>query len=272
MLRQSYLNTMRGLEAGLRVADIAVFELETCEPDESLADVRSRAQRFDLDNIPVRDNGTIVGVVEDVKSYRPDVSAASVAAPLTEAMLVAGSKSLLGFLPTIADRPYRLVIDESGIGGVVTPSDVVQLPVRLLVFALLAHLEELMRANIRQKEPDDDRAVQHLDSARLKEVRKTLRLQKKKGLNPGPLDVTQFIDKANLLFELEVVEETAGDRKLFVELYELRNKVDHVDRYAETRKKLTDFLRHIRELDVWIQRLTDALPDDFPAVGIPHFR
>jgi hypothetical protein len=259
---------MRGLEDGLRVADIAVFELETCEPNESIADVRSRARRFDLDNIPVRDKGTIVGVVEDVKSYRTDVSAASVAAPLTEAMLVAGSKSLLSFLPTIADRPYQLVMDESRIGGVVTPSDVVQLPVRLLVFALLAHIEELMRANIRQKEPNDDLAVEHLDSARLKEVRKTLRLQKKKGLNPGPLDVTQFIDKANLLFELEVVEESASDRRLFIELYELRNKVDHVDRYAETRTKLTDFLRHIRELEAWIQRLTDALPADFPAVGI----
>jgi predicted transcriptional regulator len=162
VLRQSYLNTMRGLEGGLRVADIAVYELETCEPNESIADVRRRARRFDLDNIPVRDTGTIVGVVEDIKSYRTDVSAASVAAPLTEAMLVAGSRSLLGFLPTIADREYRLVIDDSGIRGVVTPSDVVQLPVRLLIFALLAHLEELMRANIRQKEPDDDMAVQHL--------------------------------------------------------------------------------------------------------------
>ena len=66
------------------------------------------------------------------------------------------------------------------------------------------------------------------------------------------------------------MEESGGDRKLFTELYELRNKVDHVDRYAETRKKLTDFLRHIRELETWIQRLTDALPDDFPAVGIPR--
>jgi hypothetical protein len=64
MLRRSYLNTMRGLEDGLKVTDIAVFELETCDADESLAEVRRRTDRFDLDNIPVRQDGTIVSVVE----------------------------------------------------------------------------------------------------------------------------------------------------------------------------------------------------------------
>jgi hypothetical protein len=106
--------------------------------------------------------------------------------------------------------------------------------------------------------------------AHLNRVQKTLQLQRKKGLNPSPLDVTQFIDKAHLLFDLAILEESGGDRKLFAELYDLRNQVDHVDRYAETPEQLADFLRHIRELESWIQRLSDILPDDFPAVGVPR--
>jgi hypothetical protein len=66
--------------------------------------------------------------------------AATVVTPLAESMLVAGSLSLVAFLPRIADRDYRLVLERERIMGVVTPSDVVQLPVRLLVFALLISL------------------------------------------------------------------------------------------------------------------------------------
>src|SRR4051794_5049764 len=150
MLRASYLNTMRGLEHGLCVGDIAVFELETCSPDERVADVQRRVRRFDFDNVPIRQNKTITGVVEEIKAFSEHELVGEVATPLSEQMLVAASVPLTSFLPTINQQPYRLVVAEAGIKGLVTPSDVVQLPVRLLVFALLAHLEELMRAAIRQ--------------------------------------------------------------------------------------------------------------------------
>jgi hypothetical protein len=256
---------MRGLEEGLRVADIAVFDLLTCEPTDRIADVLSRVARFDFDNVPVRDGECVIGVVEDIKRQSPAAEVEDVRAPLAESMLVAGSTSLRAFLPRIADRPYRLVVSEGGIAGVVTPSDVVQLPVRLLVFALIAHLEEVMRAAIRETQPDDERTVEKLGARRLENVQTTLRRQKKKGLNPAPLDVTQFIDKANLLFDLPVVTEKEGDRAMFTQFYELRNKVDHVDRYAETPEKLSAFLQHIEELEMWIDRLTDLLPPDTPA-------
>lgn len=267
MLRLSYVNTMRGLEDGLHVADIAVFDLLTCEPDERISEVRQRVGKLDFDNVPVRENGSIVGVVEGIKGFKPNATAGSVRQPLSETMLIAGSVSLRSFLPHINDRPYRLVVDANGIQGVVTPSDVVQLPVRLLVFALLAHLEELMRASIRQKQPDAELAVAGLEPERRKLVRRTLKRQKTKDLNPSPLDVTAFIDKANLLFSLGVLQDNAQDRRLFEEFYELRNKVDHVDRYAQTPKALEGFLGHIRQLEAWIDRLTDGLPTDYPAVG-----
>lgn len=139
---------------------------------------------------------------------------------------------------------------------------------RLLVFALLAHLEELMRASICQTQPNDELAIRGLELARLKAVRKTLKLQNRKGLNLSRLDVTQFIDKVELLFALGLVEEEPGDRALFDSFYELRNKVDHVDQYAETLAKLAEFIRHIRELEAWIDRLANNLPGDFPAVGV----
>jgi hypothetical protein len=85
-------------------------------------------------------DGDIVGVVEGIKHQPPETMAATVVTPLAESMLVAGSLSLVAFLPRIADRDYRLVLERERIIRVVTPSDVVQLPVRLLVFALLISL------------------------------------------------------------------------------------------------------------------------------------
>lgn len=244
-----------------------MFELDVCAPTERVRDVAARVKRFDFDNVPVREDGSVKGVVENMKTLDPDSVVARVMRPLSEDMLIAGAVSLVSFLPKIADRPYRLVVGDSGIRGVVTPSDVVQLPVRLLVFALLAHLEELMRAVIRQTEPLDDRAVQKLSAKRRERVKDTLASQKRKGLNPAPLDVTQFIDKANLLFDIPVLAAGKGDRQLFRELYALRNKVDHVDRYAETPDQLRAFLEHLRELEAWIDRLAEFLPPDAPAVA-----
>jgi hypothetical protein len=153
MLRKAYLNAMKGLEDGLSVRDIAVFGLATCFAVEQVKAVQIRVEALDFDNVPVRaldediGEGDVIGVVERIKDHPPEAQVRDVMTPLSESMLVAGSQSLVRFLPRIADREYRLVVEEQRIMGVVTPSDVVQLPVRLLVFASLIHLEETM-ANV----------------------------------------------------------------------------------------------------------------------------
>ena len=264
MLRKSYLNTMKGLEEGLTVRDIAVFGLETCGPDERVEAVRRRANRFDFDNLPVRagdiDSGPIVGVVEGIKN-QPDTTVQEVMTPLAEPMLIAGSVSLVRFLPTIADRDYRLVIEHSRIMGVITPSDVVQLPVRLFVFARLIHLEETMRNLILWNvNNEDDRILDALKPDRRPVVERLLEQNARAGLNPSPVDATFFMDKANLMFDLGAVPEGPADRELFREFRDLRNKVDHALDYATTRQELHDFLRHVELTGEWIDRLTKRLP------------
>lgn len=251
---------MKGLEAGLSVRDISVFGLSDCAPDERIGVVRARVDRYDFDNVPVR-NGGVVGVVEDIKTYKPDDRAADVMAPLAEPMLIAGSVSLVSFLPRIDDRPYRLVVDEERITGVVTPSDVVQLPVRLLVFTLLVHLEETMRNLIRDRVGDDsDRILGALDATARGRIEQLLERHARANLNPSPLDVTSFMDKADLMFDLRVITEGAADRAQFKEFRDLRNKIDHVQDFAETREQLGRFLGLIAAMQNWIERLTNEFP------------
>jgi hypothetical protein len=222
--------------------------------------VRARVDPYDFDNVPVRDGG-IVGVVESIKTFGPDERVEDVMEHLAEPMLVAGSLSLISFLPRIADREYRLVVDEERIRGVVTPSDVVQLPVRLLVFTLLVHLEETMRNLIRYKIGDDrDRILGALEPGARGHIERLLERHAEAGLNPSPLDVTGFIDKATLLFDLRLVAGGTEERALFGEFRDLRNKVDHVQGYAATRQQLSRFLTLVRSMQEWIDQLTDEFP------------
>jgi hypothetical protein len=263
---------MRGLEAGLTVKDIAVFGLSTCGGDETIDGVRLRVDAYDFDNVPVRegdiDNGPIVGMVEEIKTHPRDALVGDVMKPLAESMLIAGDVPLVHLLPNIPDREYRLVLEGSRVMGVVTPSDVVQLPVRLLVFALLIHLEETMSNVIRAHTNDDQNEIlDALPPDRRARVQRLLKKHAESGLNPSPVDAMYFGDKAVLMFDLGVVPDIPVDRKLFDDFRELRNRVDHALEYAETREKLESFIEHVQQMETWIARLTGLLPEE--ALALP---
>jgi hypothetical protein len=274
VLRKAYLNAMKGLENGLSVRDIAVFGLADCLPEERVGSVQQRVALHDFDNVPVReadaraDAGEVVGVVENIKGHPPAALVRDVMTPLSESMLVAGALSLVRFLPRIADREYRLVVEEHRIVGVVTPSDVVQLPVRLLVFASLIHLEETMANVLRWATNDDQqRMLDALRADRRGIVRRLLARQAAADLNPQPIDAMFFGDKADLLFDLGVLDDSEHDRALFRAFRDLRNRVDHAQSYAETRAELDEFLGHVEQLRVWIDRLTRMLPAEVVALS-----
>ena len=185
---------------------------------------------------------------------------------LQEPVLIAGTTSLVEFLPRIAERPYRLVLEGERVTGVVTPSDVVELPVRLLVFTLLLHLEEVMRSLIRST-VGDETARRALQSNRREQLGRTLK-KRASGLNPLPLDATQFSDKATLLFLSALDQRQPGSpaaiRSFF---YDLPNAVAHAHDYARDAASLEDFLGHIEQLHAWIEQLTEMIPPEDAAAA-----
>jgi hypothetical protein len=76
-----------------------------------------------------------------------------------------------------------------------------------------------------------------------------------------------FGDKADLLFDLGILEEAPGDREEFRAFRELRNRVDHAREYAQTREELHSFLHNVERLRAWIDRLTGILPAE--ALALP---
>jgi CBS domain-containing protein len=272
MLRKAYLNTMQGLEAGLKVRDIAVFGLTTCWPDETVETVLRRVAPFDFDNVPVRNrvedngDGPVVGVVETVSSFDPGELVADCMRPLQEPMLISGSVSLVEILPRIAERPYRLVLEGERVMGVVTPSDVVQLPVRLLVFTLLVHLEETMRSLIRWRVGDEaardalsadrgagstgpSRSSGRTGSIHCRLTRRSSPIKPRCCSNSGWSMTTRRTGRCSTSSTTCATRSTtpAGTRRT---------------------RQVCVTLRHVELLQSWIERLTQLFPED--ALTVPE--
>lgn len=159
---------MKGLETGLKVGDIATYGFLCCQADEDASEVMQRAELLPYDCIPVKKGGHIAGVLERNGEVAPG-TAGDVMRALHDGLLVAADEPLKGFIPLLVDTPHRLVVRGSRIEGIVTSSDIHKLPVRLLAFALVTHLEMTMAAVIGHTW-EDDRWIELLNDGRRAKV------------------------------------------------------------------------------------------------------
>lgn len=63
--------TMKGLEMGLKVGDIAAYGFFSCRADEDAAEVMQRTELKAYDCIPVTDGERVVGVLERSRQMKP---------------------------------------------------------------------------------------------------------------------------------------------------------------------------------------------------------
>lgn len=244
MERDLFLQTtMRGLETGLTVGTIASSPIATCsvhdEPDEVLA----RPEWSDYDALPVADGNRIIAVVERNTGSRR---------PLDSSILVSADQPLEEFLKThgLVQDGYRLVIFGGKIEGIVTPSDLLRLPVRVLAFALLSHLEMTMVKIIDRHNIDTEQWLHIVSEERKEELlchQETLRRHQ---LNPNMLEFTYMSEKLNVLKCLKLIPNSVATKASG--LNELRNQIAHNRDYVRSSKDLNRFLRRMERLPILI--------------------
>jgi predicted transcriptional regulator len=247
--------TMQGLENGLRVAEIATFSLKQCSPHDETAAVLDLMQETGFDQIPVRDDGQIVGILEGLD--RPSGSFVRDAMrPLNEAMLVSASDSIGTLLPLLHESRYRLVVRHGGIAGIVTQSDLIKLPVRLFAFVQITHLEMLMSERIIEALPSKDQWMALLSECRQGKVNEKIELAKRPRLDPSPLEFTDFCDKRDILRKhLGLGQQFERNMK---EVEELRNTLAHAGDYGQCLEDLQRFMCRLEVAKIWIGRLESS--------------
>jgi hypothetical protein len=248
--------TMKGLETGLKVGDIATYGFSSCEVDDDASEVMSRAEFVPFDCIPVRDNELVVGVLErngDVVSG----PAGTRMRRLDDGLLVSSDEPLKAFIPLLVETPHRLVVRGARIEGIVTSSDIHKLPVRLLAFALVTHLEMTMAAVIAGGSGGDD-WLELLSQGRQQKVAAKFKELRKANFDPPLIEVTDFCDKRDVLAKKGLLSVPSKRKALedFERIEELRNSVAHAATFAQSEEHLAQFVELLDLTEAWIGRLS----------------
>ena len=261
-ITHDFRGTLADLVKGLQVIHITTptENLLSCQHNEIAAAVFENPRLKPFDQIPVKENKKIVGLLKrgDYPAEKATQKASQLMRPLGD-VLVSADTPLLDFI--IQVNPLdRLVVHGAQIYGLVTKSDLLKLPTRLLGYALVTHVEAQMLAMIHAtgvKEKDWIGWVRERD--RLE--REFDRLSQERS-DPDKLELTTFTDKSQILQWLVSRPDSAKllPDKAFIddlpEIARLRNTVAHTNRTnADHQSALTELVYHLRLTGKWIKSI-----------------
>lgn len=271
-IMELFEDTIAHLERSLNVAHVATSGLEVAHWNQRISEIRPWASERAFNNVPVRADDRIVGVVENINGdlaaspdgVPPEAPAdadrvSAVARRLSSDMLIEGRLPLGEVLDELLKPPhYRLVIDGGRLDAIVTPSDLGKLPMRVLAYTAVAHLESTMMDAIRHVYPSDEDAVAHLCDGAQTQILRDLRRMHAKNLDPELLEVANLQQKGLILAAAGVFEArelTVADE--FAELYDgLRNPLMHAASFVDD--SLEALMRLKRHFAVIRQRTAEA--------------
>ncbi len=256
--------TMSGLEKGLQVVHITTPSIQGCDINDDIGEVLNNQQLLPFDLLPVRQNGHIVGVIRRGSGYPSNGSVRDYMHSLDESVLISAEMPLLEYISI--DPLDRLVLQGINICGIVTRSDLLKLPVRLLAFSLVTHIEVLMSKLIRITGVNEQTWLPFLEeNGRGKKISKKQQQLRAKHSDPDMLEHTYFSDKQVIISRLFNSKETAIHELLteeaidqLKEIKELRNTVAHTGNDIESQDPIQDFIRRLRLAQAWI----DSFPDE----------
>jgi hypothetical protein len=220
-------SALRAMEAGFHVRLIATFEpaLEWA-PAEASAAAWLTANHPNFDQFPVRRDGVAVGLLFRNGNHNGQTVAEAMH-PLRDGLIVSSDTPISDLIPELRHSHSRLVLRGGRITGLVTQSDLLKLPVRMLLFGLVTHLEICLRALIKRRIPN---WMQTLDGKRRRQIRKEFRRASAARLDPDLLEFTNFSDLVDILNRDGTLgTQFESDMK---SIRELRNLVAHAATYV----------------------------------------
>ena len=248
--------THRAMEASFHARLISTFDPElVCAPAEAHAKDWLSRNRPDFDQFPVRENGRTIGVVlrdthADGKTVR------DVMLSLRDGLVISTHMPIADLIPQLRENHFRLVLRGHNIDGLVTQSDLVKLPVRMLLFGLISHFELLLRALIRRRHIETA-WMEALDKNRQRALKKKLAKLRKRKLEPDPLELTLLSDALQILARArDIGEALTTDSSL---LTDFRNDIAHAKTFVSSPDDVRRFVDRFEKLRAWIDRISALL-------------
>lgn len=209
----------------------------------------------DFDQFPVRLGDSTIGILRRQGDYEGKTIRQAMH-PLSEGVIVSADMPIADLIPQLRESHCRLILRGGRLDGLVTQSDLLKLPVRMLLFGLISHLELCIRALVRERTPWPN-WLELLAPNRRKNVRSKLKKLKKARFEPDPLEFSDFSDALNLLFQ----EPDFGPpfRKEARSILALRNDIAHAKTYIASTDDVREFVARFICVRDLIDRVSQVL-------------
>lgn len=253
----SLQRTLEGLEQGLSVRHIASFDLQCCALDDDVDQVCGNPAFQAFDQVPVKDDGRIVGVLEFSKRGSTGIVSEHMRG-LDDSLLVSADEPLASYVRDAGHSDYRLVVEGIRIQGIVTRTDLLKLPVRMLVFGLVTHLEAVMARIILSEYPDPERWLALLQPSRQERIQEKARQYRRDHARIPEIEWTDFCDKREIVCKCYKLGKSFERDLKHIE--KLRNTLAHGSSYADTEADLQKFVQYVRDAERWIGDLKARIP------------
>ena len=258
VLHDDLTKTIAELNAGIHIKHIATLNLATCLDSEKIDEVISKSEFKNFDIIPVRDQeGKIVGIIER-KTETSHSNSLPFKSPIKVSMLVCSESSVLSSLRLFRDSSFKLVLGDNGIEGIVTKSDLLKLPVRIVAFSFISSLESLMARLIEEKIGSDSiHWKKYISESRFDKIFNKHKKLQAESVEPQLVELMDFCDKRDIIrkhFRLDRTFEV--DLK---EIEDLRNSIAHSGNYISSGEDINKFILTIEHIENWLKQISNRL-------------
>jgi len=254
-LSRSFKAARDATQAAFHIRLIGTFDPDlVCAPADADAGAWLAAAPADFDQFPVRHEGQTIGLL--LRSADAGQPVRAVMQPLSEELIASADMPIAELIPRMKTLPHRLILRGDHIDGLVTRSDLLKLPVRIVVFGLLTHLETAMGDLVSTHWPDEQWMAKLSPGRRAKLVEKEAILRRR-GLNPPRIELTEFADKRDLCKKLIAADKRRFDREMDG-LRDLRDQLAHAATFLDDSDRSTGMSSFVDKCEAarfWVQEL-----------------
>ncbi|MGR3621052.1 hypothetical protein [Pseudophaeobacter sp.] len=249
------IEKLEQVQGSLTVGLIMVRRVDflTCSPFDTAEQVKSSNNDY-FSFIPVQDEGgRILGLYDAQRWFTktpPDTLVGEDYIPLSEDIVIGADGSIFDFIRQADANQTNLVIAGNRVAGLVSLSDLQQLPVRAALFALLTSLEMAMTLCIRKNWGGDPNGwMQLLDAGAQKKVRQEISRARRDDVFVDEVLFTTLSHKETVLCKSGVFAPSTEEWKASLkEIRGLRNYLAHAKPFADTPEKAADICAVVRKV------------------------
>jgi len=232
---------------------------------ESLVSVPAQSDAADLRQDLTARDWDAVGVISPegtVLTYvdRDELEtgvAASYAHPITPAMLIPNSSSVLNLFKVLGARDYAFVLTSDGVTGIVTRADLEKPPVRLLLFGYTQLFESRLQTLI--SDVTENELARRLPAPLVEQARRIWLRRHEHNHSLSVADCLSLWGKTDLVLADERRWRHLGDDHTELEhsmhdVVDLRNRLSHGEDIAPTRDDWQWATRCVRDIEEMLRR------------------